>query len=55
MALALADVFDVWRLLCDMIKDPQVARKARKEVLKRKGTAYALPATSHCSRLLERF
>ena len=55
MALRLADVFDVWRLLCDMIKDPQVARKARKEVLKRKGTAYALPATSHCSRLLERF
>lgn len=34
MALRLADVFDVWRLLCDMIKDPQVARKARKEVLK---------------------
>lgn len=26
MALRLADVFDVWRLLCDMIKDPQVAR-----------------------------
>lgn len=55
MALRLADVFDVWRLLRDMIKDPQVARKARKEVLKRKGTAYALPAASHCSRLLERF